>query len=86
MVYDVIWHEESLKDLKKFNQAIAKKIVVKIKNYLVQDPEKLGTPLKGNLKGFHLYRIGEYRIIYVIDQVVKKIIILNVNHSKKTYE
>ena len=86
MAYKAIWHEETLKDLKKLNRTTAKKIVAKVKNYLIQDPVKLGTPLKGNLKGFYRYRIGEYRVIYVIDQAEKKIIILNVNHRRKIYK
>ncbi len=86
MAYNAIWHEGTLKDLKKLNRTSAKKIVAKVKNYLIQDPVKLGTPLKGNLKGLYRYRIGEYRVIYVIDQAEKKIIILNVNHRKKIYK
>lgn len=86
MAYSAIWHEETLKDLKKLNRTTAKKIVAKVKNYLIQDPVKLGTPLKGNLKGLYRYRIGEYRAIYVIDQAEKKIIILNVNHRRKIYK
>jgi len=86
LAYKAIWHEETLKDLKKLNRTTAKKIVAKVKNYLIQDPVKLGTPLKGNLKGFYRYRIGEYRVIYVIDQAEKKIIILNVNHRRKIYK
>jgi len=42
--------------------------------------------LRGNLKGFYRYRIGEYRVIYVIDHEEKKIIVLNVNHRKKIYK
>ncbi len=57
-----------------------------VRNYLIQDPVKLGTQLKGNIKGLYRYRIGEYRVIYVIDQTEKKIIILNVNHRKKIYK
>jgi len=86
LAYKAIWHEESLKDLKKLNQTIAKKIVAKVKNYLIKDPVKLGLPLKGTLKGLYRYRIGEYRVIYVIDQAEKKIIILNVNHRRKIYK
>ena len=86
MAYNVIWHEGTLKDLKKLNRTSVKKIVAKVKNYLIQDPVKLGTPLKGNLKGLYRYRIGEYRVIYVIDQAEKKIIILKVNHHRKIYK
>ncbi len=86
MAYKAIWHEETLKDLKKINRTTAKKIVAKVKNYLIKDPIKLGTPLKGNLKGLYRYRVGKYRVIYVIDQAEKKIIILNVNHRRKIYK
>lgn len=86
MAYNVIWHEGTLKDLKKLNRTSVKKIVAKVKNYLIQDPVKLGTPLKGNLKGLYRYRIGEYRVIYVIDQAEKKIIILKINHRRKIYK
>jgi len=86
LAYNVIWHEGILKDLKKLNRTSVKKIVAKVKNYLIQDPVKLGTPLKGNLKGLYRYRIGEYRVIYVIDQAEKKIIILKVNHRRKIYK
>ncbi len=86
MAYKAIWHEETLKYLKKLDRTTAKKIVAKVKNYLIQDPAKLGLPLKGTLKGLYRYRIGDYRIIYVIDQAEKKIIILNVNHRKKIYK
>jgi len=86
LAYKAIWHEETLKDLKKLNRTTAKKIVAKVKNYLIKDPIKLGTPLKGILKGLHRYRVGKYRVIYVIDQAEKKIIILNVNHRRKIYK
>ncbi len=86
MAYKAIWHEGSLEDLKKFDRTIAKKIVEKVKNYLILDPAKLGIPLKGNLKGLYRYRIGEYRVIYVIDEEEKKVIILKVDHRKKIYK
>ena len=86
MAYKAIWHEETLQDLKKLNQTTAKKIISKVKNHLIKDPLKLGTPLKGTLKGLYRYRIGGYRVIYVIDQAEKKIIILKVNHRRKIYK
>jgi len=86
LAYEAIWHEGSLEDLERFDRTIAQKIVEKVKNYLTQDPERLGIPLKGNLKGLYRYRIGDYRVIYVIDQEEKKVMILKVNHRKKVYK
>lgn len=86
MVYDAIWHEDSLKDLKKLDRKTAKKIIDKVKNHLSQNPMGLGVPLKGSLKGLLCYRVGDYRIVYVIDHAEKKIMILNVNHRKRIYK
>jgi len=86
LAYSAIWHESSVEDLKKLDRKIAKKVVDKVKEYLVNDPIELGSPLKGHLKGFYRYRIGEYRVIYAMDHEEKKIIILNVNHRSKIYK
>lgn len=86
MVYDAIWHEESLKDLKKLDRKIAKKVVEKVKNCLIKDLVELGTQLKGSLKGFCRYRVGDYRIIYALDHEEKEVIILKISHRKKIYK
>jgi len=86
LAYKVIWHEDSVKDLKRLDRTIAKNIIEKVKNYLVNNPVELGIPLKGSLKGLFRYRIGEYRIIYALDYAEKKIIILHINHRKRIYK
>lgn len=86
MVYDVIWHEDTIIDLKKIDKKTAEKIINKVKNYLTQNPAKLGRSLRGGLKGLFRYRIGDYRIVYAIDHLEKTIIILNVNHRKRVYK
>ena len=85
MAYDAIWHEDSLEDLDKLDKAIAKRIKDKVKMHLVQDPDKLGTPLKGHLKGMHRYRVGSYRVIYIIDRAEQQIRIMGINHRKTVY-
>lgn len=80
MIYNAIWHEGSLRDLKKLDQAIAKKIVEKVKKHLIKSPLELGIPLKGNFKGLYRYRFGDYRIIYALDRKENNIIVLSINH------
>lgn len=86
MIYDAIWHEDALKDLQKLDRLDAKKVVRKVKTHLLLDPAKLGIPLKGALKGFYRYRIGNYRIIYAIDFQEKEILVLFINHRKDIYK
>jgi len=86
LAYEVIWHEGALKDLKNLERNIAKSIIQKVKNYLVQDPIKLGKRLTGDFAGLHRYRFGDYRIIYTIDQGEEKIKVLFAGHRKEVYK
>jgi mRNA interferase RelE/StbE len=81
----VLWHEHALEDLKEFDRQTVGKIVSRIKDYLSQDPEKLGKPLKGVLKGLYRYRIGDYRIMYSIDRRDSQISILYIGRRKDIY-
>ncbi|HHF42548.1 MAG TPA: type II toxin-antitoxin system RelE/ParE family toxin [Candidatus Aminicenantes bacterium] len=85
MAFEIIWHEKALGDLKALEKQISRKIIERIKNYLAVNPQKLGKPLKGILKGLYRYRLGDYRIIYTIDLAERKLIILHIAHRKKIY-
>jgi mRNA interferase RelE/StbE len=82
---EVIWQAKVLQDLEVIDKKDAAKIIERVKNYLVQNPVGLGTPLKGIFKGLFRYRYGMYRVIYAIDMAEKKIIVLHVKHRKDAY-
>ena len=46
----------------------------------------LGKPLKGELYGKWSLRVGDYRIIYTIDEQKKILTLLNVGHRKMVYK
>ena len=86
MSYTALWHEDALKDLKKINKKDAEKIIEKVETYLTKDPQQLGKPLKTHLKGFYRYRIGKYRVIYIIKENELLIIILKVGKRDEVYK
>ena len=86
MDYKVKLHEGAIKELKKLDFPVRKSIVEKIENYLVKDPVGFGKPLKGNFKGLYRYRVGDYRIIYMVDIAERIIFVTNINHRKKVYK
>lgn len=49
------------------------------------DPES-GEPLRRELEGLWKYRVRRFRIIYVIDQVLRMIRIVAVGHRRRIYE
>ncbi|WP_413165565.1 type II toxin-antitoxin system RelE family toxin [Capilliphycus salinus ALCB114379] len=43
-------------------------------------------PLKGNLAGRYRYRIGDYRVIYQIDDENNQVIVSLIIHRRDAYE
>ncbi|HCX64706.1 MAG TPA: type II toxin-antitoxin system mRNA interferase toxin, RelE/StbE family [Eubacteriaceae bacterium] len=50
------------------------------------DPREHGKTLKGNVKSYWRYRVGDYRIIADIKDDEIKIIVLNIGHRKEIYQ
>jgi mRNA interferase RelE/StbE len=86
LIYNVLWSEESIKNLQKIDKSIAKKIKEKIINYLAKDPINLGKPLTGDFKNLYRYRFNNFRIIYAINKNEIIISILKIGHRKDIYE
>jgi mRNA interferase RelE/StbE len=86
LVYDVIWHEKAVKDLKNLDHPVRKRIVEKVKNHLCNNPEMKGKGLKGIFKGMFSFRVGDYRILYVMDREARQIKILTISHRKDIHK
>jgi len=85
LAYEVVWHEDVLKDLEKLDKETARKIIERVKTYLVNDPLKLGKALTGQFAGLYRYRYGDYRVLYVADLTKETIMVLKVRHRKDAY-
>jgi len=72
------------KDLAKINETLKKRIRIVIENRLMVDPVKYGEPLRKTLKGYQRLRVGDYRIVYKIEQ--ENVIILGICHRKDIYK
>jgi mRNA interferase RelE/StbE len=87
MKYKVIYEKKALKSLSKIDKSQRNIILSWIDKNLVDtdDPKKYGKALKGNLKEYWRYRVGNYRILADIDDKQIKIIIFNIGHRKDIY-
>lgn len=43
-------------------------------------------PLKGDLSGYYRYRVGQYCVIYKIDDGLNQVTIILIGHRSKVYE
>lgn len=88
MKYKVIYEKRAIKNLSKIDKGQQALIISWIEKNLVNtdDPKKYGKALKGNLKEYWRYRIGNYRVLADIDDGQIKIFISNIGHRKEIYE
>jgi len=84
MVYSVVYIKSVIKrDLRELSHPVLKQIKQAIEKRLIVDPISYGKPLRYNLKGCRRLRVGDYRIVYQINEQV--VTIIAIKHRKNIY-
>jgi len=73
------------KDIKNLSATIRKQVKFAIESKLSNDPIEFGKPLQYNLKGYRRLRVGDYRIVYKIQESKRVVIIAAIKHRKEIY-
>ena len=86
-MYSVLLHPDAQNVYVKADKALAKKIA-RCLQQLEQNPRSHPNikPLKGEFSGLYRYRIGEYRVIYSIDDDQVQVFVLAIAHRNKAYD
>ena len=84
MIFQIIWSESAAKELKKLDKTVAKRIFKKVSE-LSENPYHLEVTKMVGDPYFRL-RIGDYRVIFDIQNDMLRILILNVGHRKNVYK
>ncbi len=88
MRYVLQFTRHAIKDFAALNFALQKTISKKLDFYLAaDDPMKYAEPLKAPFQGKYRFRVGEYRIMFVIEPsgFITILWILNIKHRKDAY-
>ena len=85
MSYEIFYVDKVVKDdLPKISSSYRSRIKKSIENKLMTEPDLFGKPLRRSLKGYLKLRVGDYRIIFRIEN--KKVKIFVIAHRKIVYE
>ena len=73
------YNKTSIATVKKINRCLL---------ILEQDPYNHPniTALRGNLTGRYRYRIGDYRILYLVEEELKVVFVTLIAHRSKVYD
>lgn len=85
MNFEIIYHELVVKnDIPNLPKTIAARIKTAIEKKLMTEPDKYGKPLRRSLKGYRKLRIGDYRIIFRIEE--KRVNVFLIQHRSVVYD
>jgi mRNA interferase RelE/StbE len=66
-------------------EAVATAAIEFLTGALVENPHRVGKPLRGDLAGIHSARRGTYRVLYRINQVEREVVVLRIDHRRDVY-
>ncbi len=85
-MYKVEYLESVKEDLKSISKTNKDQIRKAIEKKLAANPIDFGKPLQYSLKGLRRLRVGDYRIIFQIQEEHKVVLIVKIGHRREVYE
>lgn len=66
-------------------ETVATAVIHFITTALIDNPQRAGKPLRGDLAGIWSARRGTYRILYRINDVRLEVVVLRIDHRREAY-
>lgn len=88
LAWRIEFEDGARRDLAKLDKSVAKRITSFLRERLstLDNPRSLGEALRGSKLGaFWKYRVGDYRVIALIDDGTIRILVLQVGHRREIY-
>jgi mRNA interferase RelE/StbE len=77
-------HEALTRDLPRLDPSIRAIIRKAVNTKLAASPEIFGKPLKGTLKGLWSLRVGDWRVIFRMQD--REVLIVTIGHRRDVYD
>jgi mRNA-degrading endonuclease RelE of RelBE toxin-antitoxin system len=66
-------------------EAVAAAVIDFLTTALVQQPRRVGKPLRGDLAGVWAARRGTYRVLYRLRDETREVIVVRIEHRRDAY-
>lgn len=83
--YSVEWTASALRAMERLPEKVAAAVIELIYGALAEKPHRVGGPLRFELEGKYSARRGDYRVIYVIDDERRTVLIEVIAHRGDAY-
>jgi len=87
LAWRIEFHPDAAKELKALDRTVAARILRTLETRIAAqaDPRALGAALKGEHSGYWRWRIGDYRIVGVVEDARITILVVRVGHRREVY-
>ena len=88
MAWSIEFERSAKRDLAKLDHATSKRILAFLRDRIapLDDPRTVGGPLKGEAFGdYWRYRVGDYRVIALIEDKTIRILIVRIGNCRDVY-
>ena len=76
-MYEILYHEAVVhKEIPKLSAEWQRKVCIAIEEKLTTQPETYGKPLRRSLKNYRKLRVGDYRIIFRIQDDTVRVFVI----------
>jgi mRNA interferase RelE/StbE len=86
LAWQISFTPRAEKELKKLGNQESQRIARYLRERVAPDPRELGTVLKGQLREFWRYRVGDYRVLARIQDEKLLVLVVHIGHRSKIYE
>ena len=66
-------------------EGVAAAVIEFLTGALVENPQRVGKQLRGDLAGIHSARRGTYRVLHRINEVQREVVVLRIEHRRDAY-
>lgn len=84
--YDIVVTAPAARAIReRLPEAVAFAVIDFITGPLLDNPHRVGAPLRDELEGIWSARRGTYRVLYRIDDRSREVVVLRVAHRREVY-
>jgi mRNA interferase RelE/StbE len=84
VTYEINWKPRALRDLRKLDQSVVRRILPAVSR-LAHDPRPPGVVALAGQQGLLRLRIGDYRVIYSVEDARLVVVVVEVGHRREIY-
>jgi mRNA interferase RelE/StbE len=87
LAWTIEFEQDAIRQLNRLDRPVRRRIVQYIESRIAgsDDPRQLGKALHGELAGLWRYRIGDYRLICLLEHELRVVTLVPVGHRREIY-